>query len=249
MDVQGVTLLRALKGAPLACLVALGLVGDTISADWIQSATGYNHQAVQKALSTLVALGLVSRVNYRGWRLSESPGEGEVFSRSDENQRFSPAATTGVFNILIKSSMGIAETAADGRCNENQCLEAGASSGGGVNGSETDQRIMRPRAERSKAFREAVEALREAGIGEPTRSRLAVLPHVTASYVRAHALLAARDGIRSGLLVHRLRSGDEAPKLNAQGHLRDCKCESCGRLWDVICGECFRYPCECEESK
>jgi len=249
MDVQGVTLLRALKGAPLACLVALGLAGELASQEWIEAVTGYDDKTVAKALKTLAAMGLVSRHNRYSWGLSMIERQGVDRSGTRKNSESRAATTTGVLNILIKSSMDMAEVAADGRCNENQCLEAGASSGGGVNGSETDQRIVRPRAERSKAFREAVEALREAGIGEPTRSRLAVLPHVTASYVRAHALLAARDGIRSGLLIHRLRSGDEAPKLNAQGHLPGCKCESCGRLWDVICGECFRYPCECEESK
>jgi len=130
MDVQGVTLLRALKGAPLACLVALGLVGEAATQEWIQSATGYNRQAVERALKTLVTLGLVSRVNYRGWRLSERPCGTEDNRRSDENQRLGPATTTGVLNMLIKRSMDRTEAVAERASDENQRLGVGTSSEG-----------------------------------------------------------------------------------------------------------------------
>lgn len=81
----------------------------------------------------------------------------------------------------------------------------------------------------SQRFKAARQALREAGIFEPTASSLAAMRHVTAEYVRRHALLARAESINSGLLVHRLRCNGPPPPLNRRGHLLDCGCEPCQR--------------------
>jgi len=67
---------------------------------------------------------------------------------------------------------------------------------------------------------EAYNALRDAGICEPARTELANLPHVTAAYVRAKAVEAKRDGVKTGALIHRIRQGWPAPTI----------CDKCGGL-------------------
>jgi hypothetical protein len=55
------------------------------------------------------------------------------------------------------------------------------------------------------------QLLKKAGIGEPTLSEIAALPHVTIGYAAAHIRKIEKDGDSIGLLIHRLREGDPAP--------------------------------------
>lgn len=77
---------------------------------------------------------------------------------------------------------------------------------------------------------EIIQALHHAGIGEPVAHQLATLPHITLEYIQAHVLKAKEDHIPPGLLIHRMRSGDQQPALNANGHLEGCICEECHRI-------------------
>ena len=56
-------------------------------------------------------------------------------------------------------------------------------------------------------------ALRQAGIGEPTASRLAAMAHVDLEYVQAHVRRARRESTPVALLIHRMRAGDPAPAM------------------------------------
>jgi len=55
------TLLRALKGAPLACLFALLICDQPASQVWLMQATGYSPNSVSAALRLLEELGLARR--------------------------------------------------------------------------------------------------------------------------------------------------------------------------------------------
>ncbi len=54
--------------------------------------------------------------------------------------------------------------------------------------------------------------LKAAGIGEPTRSRLSKLPHMTPEFVDAHCAQANKDKVPVNLLIHRLRENDPIPE-------------------------------------
>ena len=95
------------------------------------------------------------------------------------------------------------------------------------------------------APQENLQALRALGIGEPKRTALAKLAHVTPASIQAwHAHLAYAKGedYRPGLLIHVLETGDPAPDVNENGHPQDCTCRQCSPL---ICLECHVYPCDC----
>ncbi len=94
--------------------------------------------------------------------------------------------------------------------------------------------------------RETVEALRAQGIGEPKRSTLARMAHVTPEYIRswhAHLGYVKGEAYRPGLLIHVLETGDPAPQVRENGHPLDCACGECNPL---ICPQCHIYPCDCE---
>jgi len=219
-------LLRALKGPSLSCLFALALAGDTVSAAWLTSATGHGHGSVEQALRVLCEEGLVERMHRYGWRLL-NPHLGLV-------QQFWNAADRRS-NAGNQRSRDITTTATNTEVNEIK--EAVVVDTPGNAG------IQRPDA----GFqRTTLHELALAGIGEPMRSRLASLGHVTPDYVKAHTLLAKEQGLLTGLLITRIRCGDPAPALNEIGHLRKCECEQCRmRSWQ-ICAECHSWPCRCE---
>lgn len=77
------------------------------------------------------------------------------------------------------------------------------------------------------------DILKRAHVGEPMRSRLAAMPHVTLDYVRAHVAQANEEKTPARLLIHRIRSADIAP----------CLCSECGRTngdHDSDCPETYR---------
>ena len=67
---NAVTLLRALKGAPLSVLIAIRLFPGPANLLQLSAATGYERTAIAQAVDTLELMGFVERAHYRGWRLS-----------------------------------------------------------------------------------------------------------------------------------------------------------------------------------
>jgi hypothetical protein len=59
---------------------------------------------------------------------------------------------------------------------------------------------------------ERLAILAGAGIGEPTRSRLAHLAHAEPAYLRAHCNRAKAERRGTGLLIHRIQMQDPAPR-------------------------------------
>jgi len=196
------TTLRLLKGTPITILLALWLKQAPVDQRWISATLGYDTKTVRKTLDFLEASGYVERANYRQWQLPGGqlmlPGFYEVLSPVVTAERGkSPLSAPTTTTIPIPSSTQDAVVA----------VEEAAPSG---------------RISLFTPDPAVTQALRSAGIGEPTRSRLAQLDHVTLEYVKAHVAKARRDHIPTGLLVHRIRSNDLQPTI----------CPQCGAIGD-----------------
>jgi hypothetical protein len=88
-------LLRALKGAPLSCLLAMLVAGHPVGAVWLESATGYSRQAVGHALGTLKTLHAARCLGrYESWELSESV-RGLSLPRGRHEIHTSPVSSSG----------------------------------------------------------------------------------------------------------------------------------------------------------
>jgi hypothetical protein len=73
-------LLRALRGAPLSCLLALALTRRPSGSGWLTTLTGYRKDSVAAALRLLEQLGLAqSEGRYDGWRLTAGAWELSLF--------------------------------------------------------------------------------------------------------------------------------------------------------------------------
>jgi hypothetical protein len=85
-----IKLLRQLKGAPLAVLLALAWTRARVSADYLVTVTGYTDKPVTQALKLLTAYGWITKV-MGGWQISAGvqlplmSGESEKFRSSSSS--------------------------------------------------------------------------------------------------------------------------------------------------------------------
>ncbi len=100
-----------------------------------------------------------------------------------------------------------------------------------------------PERRKNRHWDSNVQALKAAGVGEPSRSTLADMDHVTPEYIGALAADNKMQGKPIGMLVHRIRSEDPAPAgkkswLPEGWH----ECASCGAMIPQdegdICTDC-----------
>ncbi len=185
-----IEMLRTLKGAPLAVLIALALTRQPAGAEYLARVTGYSERPTEQALKLLADYGLATRNGRFAWQIAggvvqlpfilsetnddEPPQVGSVKSRNkcDSNS----TATTAIV--------------------ESQEVRSGAAV---VNATE------------SQKMRLNLKILKECGIFEPKASEIAALDWVTPDYIRRHAGYGERRGDPKGLVIHRMLAADPAP--------------------------------------
>lgn len=120
------TLLRALRGAPLSVLLAIRYMGRAGSSD-LESATGYEKGAVGRALHTLEVLGIICNVNrYHGWQLTTLAAQLPLFIPSElEGAKNALPLSGGGSLINLNTSMdyGITTTTTTAREAAKNALE------------------------------------------------------------------------------------------------------------------------------
>ncbi len=92
-----VKLLRQLKGAPLAVLIAMLIVHTRVTAEWLALVTGYSDKPVTQALKLLSAYGWVIK-NQGGWQIKEGVQLPLFFGVESEKFRSSSSSSTYLTN-------------------------------------------------------------------------------------------------------------------------------------------------------
>jgi hypothetical protein len=59
-------LIRQLKGAPLSCYIALVIVHQPVTIEWLSRVTGYTDKPVTAAMNYLQELGIAGRISLKG---------------------------------------------------------------------------------------------------------------------------------------------------------------------------------------
>jgi hypothetical protein len=202
-NINPLTAIRSLKGAPLSCLVAMMFANQPVGKEWLARVTGYSDKPVASALDYLLEMGFViNGSRSQAWELhpdiKQLPMENPtLFLEPSRNISDSQPTTTALNTDNNSESKAVAEESA------------------------VDEEIV------DNDFEECLTIIKSAGIGEPTASRLARMQHVNPYYLVAHVQQAQRDEIKIPLLIHRIRSQDPPPKLNTNYHLVGCKCNDC----------------------
>jgi hypothetical protein len=63
-----IRMVREMKGTPLSIIIALGLVHQRVSQEWLERSTGYTDKPISQALQYLREVGLVDQTS-SGWQL------------------------------------------------------------------------------------------------------------------------------------------------------------------------------------
>lgn len=93
-----IKLLRQLKGAPLAVLLAMYWTRARVSADWLVTVTGYTDKPVTQALRVLSAYGWITKVQ-GGWQLSAGVQLPLGFTESEKFRTSSSSSSKEVGEI------------------------------------------------------------------------------------------------------------------------------------------------------
>ncbi len=185
-----IEMLRTLKGAPLAVLLALALARQPAGAEYLARVTGYSDKPTGQALKLLAEYGLVTRNSRNAWQIAGGavqlpfilpeggPQEPEIRNVKSRNNSESISTTAAT---AIVESQGVRSAAAV------------------INGKE------------SQKLRLNLKTLREVGICEPKASEIAAKDWVTPDYIRRHVAHGERRGDSTGLVIHRMLSADPAP--------------------------------------
>ena len=205
-NINPLTALRSLKGAPLSCLVALMFANQPVGKEWLARVTGYSDKPVSAAMDYLLEMGFVTNAaRTESWELHSQIrqlmiGNPELLLESSRNNSDSEPTTTALNT--------------DSNINQEKAVAV-------IAVAEPEEEIV------TSDFSESLAIIKSAGIGEPTATRLARMHHINPYYLTAHILQAQKDDINIKLLIHRIRSEDPAPRLNQNYHLVGCKCNAC----------------------
>ena len=105
---RNVVVLRALKGAPVSCLLALLCVGRAAGMAELERWTGYSDKPVRKGLELLAELGYVQRhAHKRGWLLTAHGRQMVLGESNPENFRVECSSSS---SSLIEDDRVLPET-------------------------------------------------------------------------------------------------------------------------------------------
>ena len=205
-NINPLTVLRSLKGAPLSCLMALMFATQPVGKEWLSRITGYSDKPVSAALDYLLEMGFVTcSGRYESWQIKQNVfqlplGPENPLPESSRNYSDSLPTTTAI----------------------------------NIDSSTVDKKAVVVAKEKPETynpyFSECHQILKSAGIGEPMTTRLASMDHVTPYYLIGHIQQARKKKMDTGLLIHRIKSKDPAPQLNQNFHLLKCNCFECFNL-------------------
>jgi DNA-binding CsgD family transcriptional regulator len=194
-----IDIFRSLKKTAIVLLLMLRLdrpAGETELA----AVLSMNIETVRNHLRELSARQLVTRTErYQGWSLT---GAGSQMILPMPETRELPAPATA------EKPRSPAESALNMRIRRSATPISG-----GKPVDNSAQPSAAPDPDPAPAdLPERLAILAGAGIGEPTRSRLAHLAHAEPAYLRAHCNRAKAERRGTGLLIHRIQMNDPAPR-------------------------------------
>lgn len=237
-----IRIVRELKGAPLSILIALTMVHQRVTQEWLERSTGYTDKPVSQALAYMQEHGLVDHTS-AGWMLTGQarqlplplallPEEGGAEEKPDTDD---PSRNNSdSLNNIITITDSLNQQKEESNSNNTPPSRNFSDS----DGSPPD-------------YEATIQELKAAGVVGPRLVKLARLPHVSPAYVRAwDAQLRWEKGdeYKPGLLIHVIESGSPAPPTRENGHILKCHCEDCQRLRIIESNRKYDWIDEEEQS-
>lgn len=213
LTTQEIIQFRLIKKMAVILMVIFRL-GRPVGPNEISEILEIDRHTASKYMKSALSLGLLTRPNYHeGYTLTI---DGKQLILGEPLAGISPVLPTTTVNKTLKDSNNLQS----------------------INQDKVIAEVVDIDWRENPHYEANVQALKNAGIGEPSRSKLANLEHVTPEYILAHSELVKKENKNTGMLVHRIREGDPAPEINNLGtELFTC---SCGRVsTKETCEDCI----------
>lgn len=182
---------RMLNGAPLSVLVALMLDRQPHGVSWLSGVTGYSDKPVMAALEFLLEMGFVTRNGRYAWQLADGVQQLPIMREE------LPAPVQEPEPEPVENRRG--------NIPRPDALDSSSS-----NLNTLDIKPLESRDDpENLRVPDVLSELDAAGIGEPKRSRLAVLKHVTPRLVRYHRATCVNTGQAIYRIEHNWRVPDD----------------------------------------
>jgi hypothetical protein len=200
------TMVKTLKGAPLSVLILLAMAKTPLSAQYLERESGYSDKAVNSALLYLADHGLITRNGRYAWQIANGvkalPLMIEIEAPTEE---IPESENVGAQTTLEEEITSVDSGSRRNSESEKFRLPVPSSSSSLTSINPKDLELPLLDAAESEKFRVDANqrACQDAGIGEPTRSTLSKLEHVTAQLIRYHANTAPN----LALAIYRIRKG------------------------------------------
>ncbi len=166
-----VSMVRTLKGCPLAVLMVLLLEQKPVGAGYIERHSGYSDKSVLAALELLADYGLVSRNDRYHWQITAGAAQLPLMPEALPAPETEPAEPTDESGTRNNS--------------ESEILRVDCSSSSrSINSIQVVNPPLLERAEPEKLRVAVLAELDAAGIREPKRGKIAAIPGITAELVR-----------------------------------------------------------------
>jgi len=190
--------LRALKGSPLSIIIAMFIANQPVGENWLCSVTGYSQNTVRRGCKFLEETQMIRRNGrYESYVLSDGMMQLPLGMKAmPESQKLTldDLLTTTTFNKYEEDfSEEKATVVIPGESKNDARLETQAAG--------------------ASFFDARLELLHNAGVMEPTASRLLEHAWVTKGYLEAHIEKAKREKADTALLIHRIQSHDPMPRI------------------------------------
>ena len=203
------TKVRGLKGAPLSCLIVMAMVGQPVTAEFLERHTGYTDKPINAALLLLQDIGMITRNERYAWRIAINVSQLPLMILPDENEpHIQPQP---VDFDQQEPNNEITDTTRN--YSDSELFRVVTSSSSiDLSSKELIDLPLLDLADPEK-FRvaENLEACDRFGIGEPKRSTISKLKHVTSRMIAFHCLEVQAAGFRVGAAIKRLEKGWKVP--------------------------------------
>ena len=198
-----------LKGAPLSCLIILAMAGQPLSAQCLERKTGYSDKIVNKALLTLQDLGMVTRNERYAWRIAINVSQLPLMALPDENEPYIQPQVVD-FDEPEPNNEQTDTTRNNSESEKFRILTSSRSID--LSSKELiDLPLLDAADPENLRVVENLAACDRFGIGEPKRTKISALKHVTSRLICYHCESVKLQGQKMGAAIFRIEKDWRVP--------------------------------------
>lgn len=210
--------LQSLRGNQALVILAFLTLQRGLTLEDIEGATNLHNDTVRKSLQGLAAKGLLCMQRGEHGRQTWLPVGNTFFARLfEQNPKISDSGLV-VVNVESEESQFLYSTSLTAKAQNPKISDSGAEP-------EYWQHLPKPIEE----IRQCLALLRSYGVVGKKANQIAEDHHITAEMIRAHAAWVKSEkwDNPNGMMIYRLINHLDAPEVNANGHVAECRCKEC----------------------